>query len=150
VPRFENKIIFVDLPDDWVDASDEEVVAFANPSRAEQLIVSFGEIKQHVEATQVSDIIWDLIQYKAKAMVEQGRSNIQILEATRTPPNLPCRAEFSAFDERNAVYAKVIVAGHANHFFSLSYYRLKCAQVTLDAQARAGAILGMCSDKAAP
>ena len=149
MPKFENSIVAVVLPDGWRDDSDADVMAFANPAQGEELTISVGQFKERVDATRLSEIVWQLIQQKATALVHLSGDNVEILEVSRAPPGIPCKAEFSAFGSKSAFYARVVVSGHADHFISVSYYLRNCAAVSADTSERAHSVVGMCRDKAA-
>ena len=149
LPRFDNSFVSVVLPDGWRDDSDADIMAFANPVEAEELTISFGQFKERIDAAHLYEMVWHLTQQKAAALTRLTGEKLEIIEVSRTPPDVSCVANFGAFGNKSAVYARVVVTGHPDHFITVSYYLRNCTAVTMGVATRAQSVIQMCHDNTA-
>jgi len=147
MPHFENDILSIDLLGEWLDQSDKDVSSFINSATNEELTIGIGQFKQQINAQQMSEIVWRLIQQKAGAMGQISGGNFTVLDAVQPHPSVPYTASFSGYDKKNLVYVTVSITAYPLHFFSASYYLHKSQGPSVEAASRASAIVSSCRYK---
>jgi hypothetical protein len=146
--HLENDMLSITLPVGWIDQSDSDVLAFANPSTHEELTIGLGQMKQGIDPSQLSGILWRFLQNKARALGVFASGSFTVLEAVQPTPHIPSTGTFSGLDTKNLIYSRVSVTGYIGHFVSATYHLHKCKSVSADIDARAHLVIGMCRAKA--